>query len=210
MRAFPVRLPSGVRYWTVVDEDFVVVPEADVFLRHMRFGRDQAELTTRTYAGHVALYLCWCERTGRDWRVTAEDLGLFLVWLKFGSKEATGVDQPSGWGLVLPGPGAEAVRQPARIENVLTGVRQFLLHGISVKAVPARAMSQLYEVAGDWELPPEARGVEATGYRMRPRHRVKVPRRKGERASDREIVELFLAARNARDRFIVPPRDHRG
>ncbi|MEV5086254.1 hypothetical protein AB0K74_48985, partial [Streptomyces sp. NPDC056159] len=62
MRAFPVRLPSGVRYWTVVDEDFVVVPEADVFLRHVRFGRDQAELTTRMYAGHVALYLCWCER----------------------------------------------------------------------------------------------------------------------------------------------------
>ncbi|MFE9313244.1 hypothetical protein ACIQCF_33415 [Streptomyces sp. NPDC088353] len=45
---------------------------------------------------------------------------------------------------------------------------------------------------------------------MRPRHRVKAPRKKGERASDREIVELFLAARNARDRFIVPPRDHRG
>ncbi|MFI1293786.1 hypothetical protein ACH4VM_36105 [Streptomyces sp. NPDC020792] len=45
---------------------------------------------------------------------------------------------------------------------------------------------------------------------MRPLHRVKAPRKKGERASDREIVELFLAARNARDRFIVPPRDHRG
>ncbi|MFD4977410.1 hypothetical protein [Streptomyces sp. NPDC058424] len=114
--------------------------------------------------------------------MAAEDLGLFLVWLKFGSKEAAGVDQPSGRGLLLPGPGAEAVRQPARIENVLTGVRQFLLHGITVKAVPARVMSQLYEVAEDWELPPESRGVEATGYRMRPRHRVKVPRKKGERA----------------------------
>ncbi|MDH6130089.1 hypothetical protein [Kitasatospora sp. GP82] len=64
-------------------------------------------------------------------------------------------------------------------------------------------MSQLYGVAEDWELPPEARGVDATGYRMRPRHRVKVPRKKGERATDREIVRLFLAARIARDRFIV-------
>ncbi|MFE7209655.1 hypothetical protein ACFY0A_29220 [Streptomyces sp. NPDC001698] len=42
-----------------MDEDFVVVPEADVFLRHVRFGRDQAELTTGTYAGHVALYPRW-------------------------------------------------------------------------------------------------------------------------------------------------------
>ncbi len=71
MRAFPVQLPSGVRYWTVVDDDLAVVPEADAFLRYVRFGRDQAELTTRTYAGHIALYLRWCIRTGRDWRVAA-------------------------------------------------------------------------------------------------------------------------------------------
>ncbi|MDH6130088.1 hypothetical protein [Kitasatospora sp. GP82] len=53
-----------------------------------------------------------------------------MVWLKFGSKEATGVAQPTGRGLVLSGPGAESARQPARIENILPGVRQFLLHGI--------------------------------------------------------------------------------
>ena len=51
MRAFPVRLPSGVRYWTVLDEDLAVVAEADAFLRHVRFGRDGSELTTRSYAG---------------------------------------------------------------------------------------------------------------------------------------------------------------
>ena len=42
MRAFPVRLPSGVRYWTVLDEDLAVVAEADAFLRHVRFGRDDS------------------------------------------------------------------------------------------------------------------------------------------------------------------------
>lgn len=82
MRAFRVRLPSGAAYWTVLDEDLAVVPAADAFLRYVRFGRDQAELTTRTYAGHVALYLRWCARTGRDWRTAAVDLGLFTVWLK--------------------------------------------------------------------------------------------------------------------------------
>jgi hypothetical protein len=35
VRAFPVRLPSGVRYWTVLDEDLAVVAEADAFLRHV-------------------------------------------------------------------------------------------------------------------------------------------------------------------------------
>jgi hypothetical protein len=69
VRAFPVRLPSGVRYWTVLNEDLAVVAEADAFLRHVRFGRDGSELTTRSYAGAIALFLRWCVRTGMTaWR----------------------------------------------------------------------------------------------------------------------------------------------
>ncbi|MCL7492602.1 hypothetical protein M8I34_14340 [Streptomyces sp. MCA2] len=44
----------------------------------------------------------------------------------------------------------------------------------------------------------QARGEDLTSYRLRPRHWVKVPRKKGERATDREIVKLFLACRNAK------------
>ena len=47
MRAFPVSLPSGQRYWTVLDEDLQVVGIADEYLRHQRFGRDGAESTTK-------------------------------------------------------------------------------------------------------------------------------------------------------------------
>lgn len=50
MRAFPVRMPSGVRYWTVIDSDLRVMPVADAYLRHVRFGRDAAESTTKTVA----------------------------------------------------------------------------------------------------------------------------------------------------------------
>jgi hypothetical protein len=57
MRAFIVRLPSGARYWTMVDDDLVVVRDADAYLRHLRFGRDAAELTTKSYAGAIALFL---------------------------------------------------------------------------------------------------------------------------------------------------------
>jgi integrase/recombinase XerD len=64
VRAFLVRLLSGVRYWTVLDEDLSVVDDADAFLRHVWLGRDGAELTTRSYAGSIELFLRWCERTG--------------------------------------------------------------------------------------------------------------------------------------------------
>jgi integrase/recombinase XerD len=57
MRAFPVRLPSSVRYWTVVDEDCRVVAAADEYLRHLRLGQDAAESTTKAYAEALALYL---------------------------------------------------------------------------------------------------------------------------------------------------------
>lgn len=50
-RVFPVRMPSGERYWTLLDDDLEPVVAADEFLRHLRFGRDAAESTTRTYAG---------------------------------------------------------------------------------------------------------------------------------------------------------------
>ena len=50
MRVFLVSLPSGQRYWTVLDEDLQVVGVADEYLRHLRLGRDAAESTTKAYA----------------------------------------------------------------------------------------------------------------------------------------------------------------
>lgn len=47
MRTFLVRMPSGARYWTVVDDELRPVPVADAFLRHVRFGRDDAESRRR-------------------------------------------------------------------------------------------------------------------------------------------------------------------
>jgi integrase/recombinase XerD len=65
VRAFPVNLPSGQRYWTVLDEDLQVVGVADEYLRHLRFGRDAAESTTKAYAYSIVLFLRWCARSGR-------------------------------------------------------------------------------------------------------------------------------------------------
>ena len=92
MRAFAVRLPSGDRYWTVLDDELCVVPEADAFLREVRFGRDGSELTTKAYAGGIALFLRWCGRTGRSWHAGVEHLGLFMTWLRHAGPQASSLD----------------------------------------------------------------------------------------------------------------------
>ena len=109
MRAFLVRLPSGARYWMVLDEDLAVVPVADGFLRQVRFGRDGAEPTTKSYAHSIALFLRWCARTGRTWQAGAGQLGLFMTWLVHAGPAASRAGASSS-GIVLPGPGAAPVR----------------------------------------------------------------------------------------------------
>jgi integrase/recombinase XerD len=59
---------------------------------------DRAELTTKAYAGAVALYLRWYERTGRDWRSGVSDFGLFVAWLRYAAAD--------GSAAVVAGPGA--------------------------------------------------------------------------------------------------------
>src|SRR5947209_18047791 len=104
MRAFPVRLPSGAGYWTVLDENLAVVPVADGFLRQVRFGRDGAESTTRSYAGSIALFLRWCARSGHGWPGGVEHLGSFMTWLRHAGWQASGVGA-GVVGVVLAGPG---------------------------------------------------------------------------------------------------------
>ncbi len=105
MRAFLVRLPSGARYWTVLDEDLAVVPVADGFLRQVRFGRDGAESTTKSYAYSIALFLRWCARTDRTWQAGAGQLRLFMTWLAHAGPAVSGVSA-TALGMVLAGPGA--------------------------------------------------------------------------------------------------------
>lgn len=196
MRAFPVTMPSGARYWTVVDEEFTPVPVADRWLLHLRFGRSRAELTTKAYAEAVALFLVWCRRTGRDWRVAAADLGMFIVWLQHA---------PSGPPRqVVPGPGGALVRQERQVNKILTAVRGLLTFAVSVEEAPSAVVGQLYEVADAWDLPVAARG-EGPGPRCRlaVQHRLQEPEDPVDRASDEEIVALFRACRNARDRLVI-------
>ena len=203
MRAFPVRLPSGVRYWTVLDEDLAVVVEADAFLRHVRFGRDGSELTTRSYAGGIALFLRWCARTGRHWHAGVEHLGLFMIWLRHAGPQVSGADAVPG-GQVLSGPGRAPVRGARRVNAVLGAVRGFVVHAVSCGQAPAGLVPLLYELADERDLPEQARGEDGRmAWRMRARHRLREPETAVDRAGDAEIVALLRACRSARDRLIV-------
>jgi integrase len=203
MRAFAVRLPSGARYWTVLDEDLAVVAVADSFLRQVRFGRDGAESTTKSYAGSIALFLRWCARTGRTWQAGAEQLGLFMTWLAHAVPAASGVDAASP-GVVLAGPGVAPVRGARRINGVLTAVRQMVVHAVAAGQAPGQLVPLLYEVAADRDLPEQARDADGRmDWRLRARHRLHEPEAPVDRASDAQIVALLKACRSARDRLIV-------
>lgn len=204
MKAFPVRLPSGQRYWTVLDESLRVVAVADGFLRHQRFGRDGAESTTKAYAHAIALFLRWCTCSGRSWEAGVEHLGPFITWLAHAGPTASGPASGAGSGVVLAGPGSKATRSPSRVNAVLTAVRAMVVHAVATGQAPAHLVPLLYEVVDDRDLPEAARGQEGRmAWRLRARHRVHEPETTVDRASDEEIVALLGACRSARDRLIV-------
>ena len=203
MRAFLVRLPSGVRYWTVLDEDLRVVPVAEGFLRQVRFGRDGAESTTRSYACSIALFLRWCARTGRSWQAGVEQLGLFMTWLAHAGPQASGAGAGSG-GLVLSGPGGTPARGARRINVVLAAVRGMVVHAVAAGEAAGHLVPVLYEIADDRDLPGAARGEDGRmSWRMRARHRVREVEKPVERAADADIAAVVTACRSARDRLIV-------
>ena len=158
MRAFLVKLPSSVRYWTVVDDGYRVVRVADEYLQHLRLGRDAAESTTKSYAEALALYLRWCEQGSRDWRTAAERLGGFITWLRHTPGDP---DAP------LAGPGIGDVRGAGRINRILSAVRGFLRHGVVTGEVPAAVLAVLYDITDDRHLPVEVRG-ETPAFSMPP------------------------------------------
>ena len=153
MRALRVALTDTLAYWTVVDDDWRPVPAADGYLRHLRLGADRAEGTTRVYAGDVACYLSWLQRSGRDLTGGAKALGLFVTMLKMTP-------------VVRAGAGQGRVRSPGRINHVLAAVRELYKHAVADGGLDASVLGLLYEVGDDRNLQAELR-PEGSGLRYR-------------------------------------------
>jgi len=191
-RPFRIRLPSGDRYWTVVDAAYRPVAEADEWLLHVRLGRDRAESTTEAYARSLALFLDWCEGAGLAWPQAPRALGRFVHWLRFHDPARAGAPDFS-----------RPVRGERRVNCVLAAVREFFRHAAAEGLVEPGVLRMLFEVADDRRLPAEARGEGMGRVGLRPRHRLREPERTVDGLDDEEVLGLLRACGNARDRFIV-------
>ncbi|HEY2960048.1 MAG TPA: tyrosine-type recombinase/integrase [Actinomycetota bacterium] len=195
MQAFPVRLPSGPTYWTVLDDDLRVIADADAYLQQLRFGGDAAESTTESYARALTLYLSWCAKTGQDW-ASAERLGSFIIWLQHTP------NKPNR--RVVTGPGVRPVRRERRVNLILTVVREFLRYGVTVGTVSPDVLSNLYKISDDQHLPAVVRGEGGQlRYWAKPRHRLSEPDEPVDKAIAEEVLALLQACRSARDRLII-------
>jgi integrase/recombinase XerD len=141
-RSFRVELPDGRAYWTVVDSDYLTVAVADGFLFDLRFGRDRAESTTRVYAGELAAFLSWCDRTGRSLDDGAAHLSRFVLFMR-----TTPTARP-GAGQGRP-PGA------ARINHVLAVIREFFKHAAAAGSVDSGGA--VFPLRGGRRPPPSGR-----------------------------------------------------
>ena len=174
------------------------------FLRQVRFGRDGAESTTKSYAHSIALFLRWCARTGRTWQAGAGAARVVHdLAARTPGRLASGPARPSP-GVVLAGPGTTPARGARRVNGVLTAVRGMVVHAVAAGQASGDLVPLLYEVADDRDLPEAARGEDGRmAWRMRARHRLHEPETPVDRASDEEIVALLRACLSARDRLIV-------
>lgn len=192
MHALRVEVTPALAYWTVVDDDWCLVPVADAFLCHLRLGRDRAEGTTKAYAGDLALFLGWCAGSGRDLVGGARSLSLFVAMLRTTPVQRAG----SGQG---------KVRSAGRINHVLAAVRELYKHAVADGTVDSVVLSLLYEIGDDRHLPAELR-PEGSGvrYRARPRHVQRSRRGPGPGAvRAAEVDALLRACRSWRDRLLV-------
>ena len=159
----------------MLDGDLAVVPVADGFLRQVRFGRDGAESTTRSYAYSIALFLRWC-----NWARPAVGRGggaARVVHDLAAARRPAGVgEQTGGGGTILAGPGIAPARSARRVNGVLTAVRGMVVHAVAAGQAPGHLVPLLYEVADDRDLPDQARGDDGRmSWRLRARHRLREP-----------------------------------
>ena len=188
-RSFPVKMPSDLRYWTVLDPAHRVVVEADDFLLHHRLGRDGAESTSQSYAASLALFFDWAASIRKPWRESSPYLGRFVYWLQHYRPDQIAAGR------------TEVVRGPRRVNAIMAAVRSFFRHAIAVGQLDPQVLGMVYDSFDSYAVYQAERGARRP--RASTRHRLSEPRSPIVNAEGEDVVGLIRAARNARDRFIV-------
>jgi integrase/recombinase XerD len=188
-RSFPVRLPSGVRYWTVIGPDYRPVTEVDDYLLHSRLGADAAESTSQSYATALALFLEWTSSLGKDWREVSPHLGRFVFWLRY----YNGTSRSDACG--------DPVRGARRVNAVMSAVRSFFRYMAATGEVPKSVLGALYDELLAYS--PDLGEQYERAAHLKARHALKEPKSTVDNATDDEVIRLLSAAGTARDRFLV-------
>ena len=187
-----VDLPSGVRYWSVVDERFELVGMFDGFLFEERVSRDRSELTTGQYASNLVEFAGWARERGLlgDLVACARNLGMFQLHLRTSP-------------IARRGSGHGRARSNDRVSDMMSTVRGFYRHQVRRGAVPGSVNRLLYEVVepvGDsmpWleDLP----AVVARPLHRLPRQGVSEPWA----ASLDEYLAMMAVAGSVRDKLLI-------
>jgi integrase/recombinase XerD len=187
-----VDLPSGVRYWSVVDERFELVRMFDAFLFEERVSRDRSEKTTGQYASNLVEFASWAHERELldDLMACARNLGMFQLHLRTSP-------------IARRGRGHGQARSNDRVGDIMSTVRSFYRHQVRRGTVPGSVNRLLYDVvepAGGsmpWleDLPP----MVARPLDRLPRSGVSEP----QVASLDEYVAMMGVARSLRDKLLI-------
>jgi integrase/recombinase XerD len=130
-----VDLPSGLRYWSVVDDRFDLVSLFDGFLFEERFARARSEKTTAQYASGLVEFAGWASERGLldDLVACARNLGMFQLHLR---------TTP----IARVGRGHGQIRSNDRVADIMGCVRSFYRFGVRHGVVPSSVNQLLYEV----------------------------------------------------------------
>jgi integrase len=187
-----VDLPSGVRYWSVLDGRFELVPTFDRFLFEERFARGRSEKTTAQYASGLVEFGSWAWERGllEDLVACARNLGMFQLHLR-----TTPIRRA--------GRGHGRARSVDRIGDIMGCVRSFYRFQVRHGAVASSVNELLYDVvepaAGAMPWLEDLPAVVA-----RPVHTL---RRSGESeprtATLEEYASMMAAPGSVRDKLLI-------
>lgn len=185
-------LPSGVRYWSVVDGRFDLVPAFDRFLFEERAGRGRSEKTTAQYASGLVEFAGWAEERGLldDFVACAGNLGLFVLHLRTAPVSRRGR-------------GHGRARSSDRVADVMSCVRSFYRFAVREGTVPVSVNRLLYDVvapaAGSMPWLEDLPELVARPVHRLPRSGESEPRA----ASLEEYMAMMAAPGGLRDKLLV-------
>lgn len=181
-----------MRYWSVVDGRFDLVPAFDRFLFEERAGRGRSEKTTAQYASGLVEFAGWAEERGLldDLVACADNLGLFVLHLRTAPVSRRGRGHGRG-------------RTSDRVADVMSCVRSFYRFAVREGTVPASVNRLLYDVvapaAGSMPWLEDLPELVARPVHRLPRSGESEPRA----ASLEEYMAMMAAPGSQRDKLLV-------